>query len=402
MHHLSGYRQHLLCAFFWLMIPARAWAQAPAGFEAAWEGLSSDFQTRLSEEGVVGGSLWVLSGGEVIGREHVGMADLEPPRPVDDATIFHWASITKTFTAIAAMQLRDQGLLSLDDSVVDYLPSLRQVHNPFGPMEDITIGMLLSHSAGFRSPTWPWGGDEAWHEHEPTKWSQLEAMMPYTEIGFEPGSRYQYSNPGIIFVGEIIEQLSGDDIEVYIDKNILKPLRMYSTYFDATPRHLMADRSNNFDVVDGVARANGLDFDTGITVSNGGLNAPLTDMAKYLNFLLGHCPDAACEGVLSRSSLQEMWDIRIEMQAEDAIVAEEGARHGVGTSFFVSEFSGDIRIIGHTGSQKSFRSFFVMDPEADIAGIGVTNTVGRPSPDADFLRTEFKARLVGEVFPLFR
>ena len=64
-------------------------------------------------------------------------------------------------------------------------------------------------------------------------------MLPFTEILFKPGSKYSYSNLGIVFLGQIIERLSGDDYEVYVDKNILKPLEMHRSYFDATPYHLL-------------------------------------------------------------------------------------------------------------------------------------------------------------------
>jgi CubicO group peptidase (beta-lactamase class C family) len=54
----------------------------------------------------------------------------------------------------------------------------------------------MSHSAGFRASTWPWGGDRRWHPFEPTRWEQLVAMLPYTQILFKPGTKYSYSNPG--------------------------------------------------------------------------------------------------------------------------------------------------------------------------------------------------------------
>ena len=63
----------------------------------------------------------------------------------------------------------------------------------------------------------PWGGDKPWHPFEPPAWEQVAAMMPYTEILFPPGSKYSYSNPGVIFLGRTIEKLSGDPFETYID-----------------------------------------------------------------------------------------------------------------------------------------------------------------------------------------
>ena len=209
-------------------------AQKPAAFDAAWRDLAARYHQRLGEEGMVGGSLWFVHEGQPIAREFHGLADIESRRNVDENTIFHWASITKTFTGIAIMQLRDRGLLSLDDPVVRYIPELRMVHDTFGPIDAITIRHVMTHSAGFRAGTWPWGG-QPWQPHEPTEWAQLVAMMPYTEILFRPGSRYSYSNPAIIFLGRIVELLSGDDYEVYVDKNILKPLGMHRSYFDVTP-----------------------------------------------------------------------------------------------------------------------------------------------------------------------
>ena len=203
-------------------------------------------------------------------------------RRVDRNTIFHWASCTKTLTGIAIMQLRDRQLLRLQQPIVDFLPELRQVHDPRGELASVSLAHLLSHSGGFRMATWPWGGDQPWHPHEPTQCSQLVAMMPYTEIEFSPGTKFHYSNPGIVFLGRTIELLTGDDYEVYMDKNVLRPLGMGSTYFDITPYHLQRHRSHSYRGQGEKAEDLGPDFDTGITVSNGGLNAPLPDMAKYL------------------------------------------------------------------------------------------------------------------------
>lgn len=378
----------------------RAAAQTPAGFARAWSGVGEYFHATLAREGVVGGSLWFLRGDSVLAREYHGDADRETGRKVDANTIFHWASITKTFTGIAIMQLRDRGRLSLDDPIVKYVPELMAVHDSFGPVTAITIRQLMSHSAGFRNPTWPWGGDQPWHPFEPTQWAQVVAMLPYTEILFPPGSRYSYSNPGIIFLGRVIEKLSGDDYEVYIDKNILKPLGMTHSYFDLTPYHLLADRSNNYEVHGGKTVPNGLDFDTGITTSNGGLNAPLTDMAKYFAFLLGKGPGATGPvPVLKRSSLEEMW--RPVLPASD----NEAMGDSVTTSFFVKHAAGT-RLIGHTGSQRGFRAFFYLEPVSGTAVVAAFNTAPADEqsahPDIAAIREGILERLGQTVWPLFR
>jgi CubicO group peptidase (beta-lactamase class C family) len=382
-------------------LSSRIDAQKPAAFDAAWRDVVKLHEQSVRDAGIVGSSVMFVHGGDVLGKSFVGLADKASGRAVDENTIYHWASITKTFTGIAIMQLRDRGLLTLDDPVIKYVPELAAVHNPFGDMNRITIRQLMSHTAGFRNPTWPWGGDKPWHPYEPTEWSQLVAMMPYTEILFEPGSKYSYSNPGVIFLGRIIEKLSGDNYEVYIDKNILKPLEMYRTYFDITPRHLLQYRSNNYYVQAGVVKENGLDFDTGITVSNGGLNAPLPDMVRYLSFLTGKRDrQEIYNGILKRHSLEEMWQPQIE------ITAGAGHKESVGLSFFISEADG-ARYIGHSGEQKAFVSFIAIHPESGAAAIAAFNTIGvaaegqTPSPDTGAIMAALRATLYKNVFPMF-
>jgi CubicO group peptidase (beta-lactamase class C family) len=383
-------------AILFTLAPTATHAQLPDDFDAAWSDVADEWRRAAEEGGVVGSSLAFLHDGRVVRHETLGLADIESGRPVDEETIYHWASITKTFTAISILQLRDRGMLTLDDPIVRYVPELRGVHNPFGPMEGITLRHLLSHSAGFRGSTWPWAGSEAWHPHEPTEWSQLVAMIPYTEIHFEPGSQFSYSNPGIIFLGRVIEEVTGDVFEAYVDKNIFRPLGMRRSYFDTTPWHLLPHRSNHYTVRDGVPEAGGLDFNTGVTVSNGGLNAPLEDMALYLAFLMGSRVEGPAHDVLSRPSLEEMW------QAVVPIGESEMGDESMGLTYFLYE-NDDRKVIGHTGTQRTYYSFFYMDPRARTGVIAAFNTGGVDGapPDTDAMRRRIRARVVNEIFPVF-
>ena len=362
-------------------------AQRPEDIDAAWDRVRASFRQRLNDEGIVGGTLWLLDANGVVRRELVGYADLASRRAIDEQTIFHWASITKTLTGIAIMQLRDRGMLDLDDAVVTYLPELEAVFNPFGSMEEVTIQHLLSHSSGFRGPTWPWGGSEPWHPHEPTEWSQLAAMIPYTRIEFAPGSRFGYSNPGIVFLGRIIELLSGDDYEVYIDKNILKPLGMFRSYFDVTPYHLVPFRSNNYFVDGGLPTP----------------NAPIPDMLRYLRWLGGDTTVTEhAAGILTRSSLEEMWVPQVSVPATPS----SGVTEAVGLAFFITRL-GPIEVIGHTGEQLAFLSFFCVDPTSGAAAIAAFNTMGRagdgpPVPNTRLVRADMRSLVLGEFFPIFR
>jgi CubicO group peptidase (beta-lactamase class C family) len=357
-----------------LAVSASVASQAPAG----WPAVASDYRAALHRAGIVGSSLMLLQNGHVIAHENAGFQNSATGRLVDDDTIYHWASITKTFTGIAIMQLRDRGLLSLDDPAVKYVPELRLAHDPYGSIEDVKIRHLMSHSAGFRAATWPWGGDKPWQPFEPTTWPQIVAMLPYTELEFRPGSKYSYSNPGVIFLGRIVERLTGDDYETYVTKNILMPLGMRSTFFDRSPYYLLPHRSHSYFGDDTGVREARFDFDTGITVSNGGLNAPFGDMAKYIAFLQADDDRRAdYDVVLKRSSLSEMWTPQMSAREGEGT---NGTDSHAALSFFVERY-GDIELVGHSGDQNGFISHLYLHPASGFAWLISMNTDVTPSAD---------------------
>lgn len=310
------------------------------------------------------------------------MADRASGVPVTERTIFHYASITKTLTAIAIMQLRDRGLLSLDDPVVRYVPELRRVHDGFGSIDSVTLRMLLSHASGFQNGTWPYSDGKPWQPFEPTEWAQLVAMMPYQELLFKPGSRYGYSNPGYIYLARVIEHLTGDPWETYVQKNVFAPLELTRSYFGVTPYYLAADRSHNYSVRRDSAAGrdtvvdNGAEFDPGITMPNGGWNAPLGDLAKYLAFLTNAAQgDTALQSrfnaVLRRRDLEEMWRPAHPTHSQSS--AAGSPEESIGLSFFVLH-QGPVTFIGHTGSQAGFTSFLYFNPATGDAVVAAFNT----------------------------
>jgi CubicO group peptidase (beta-lactamase class C family) len=397
-------------------------AAAPAA-QAQVQSLKPAFEAQLQQHGIVGGGLAFVHGPAPATLILEGDARTDPRQPVDAETAYNWASITKTFTAIAVLQLRDRGLLSLNDPITKYVPELRQVHDPFGSPDAVTIRQLLTHSAGFRNPTWPWDCDDpadcSWQPFEPTKWSQVAAMLPYTRIAFQPGSRWSYSNPGYVFLGQVIERLSGDDFEVYVDKNILRPLGMADSYFDRAPYFLQGHVSASYLRAGPRLEAQPFDYDTGTTTSNSGLKAPLTDMVKYLRFLIGEPGNARYETVLKRSSLEEMWrgEIAVAEPGQPATAytdATNGKPPMMGLGFFVTERGGR-RYIYHDGDQAGFSSELMIDPEGRSASLLVVNTtdtgpqtptathaISNTDPDpATDLRKALRAALIGEVFPAY-
>ncbi len=400
----------LLVGFLLASVPAFAQGEA----------FSQRFDAVLSQHGVVGGGVAIVHIQEPATQLFFGEARKDTHQPVDGETSYNWASITKTMTAIAILQLRDRGKLSLDDPAVRYVPELRQVHDYFGPIDAITIRELLTHSSGFRNPTWPWDCDDAkncdWQPFEPTQWAQVAAMLPYTHVAFSPGTRWSYSNLGYVFLGQIIQRLSGDDFEVYIDKNILKPLGMTNSYFDRSPYFLESHVSASYLRAGAKLTEQPFNFDTGITTSNSGLKAPITDMAKYLRFLIGDPSNPVYDVVLRRSSLEEAWKgvLPVAEPAKPATPYTKGAPT-MGLGFFVLNLDGH-RYVYHDGDQGGFSSEMLIDPArhtASILGVNTTDT-GAPAPSATLhpqsntepepgadLRLTLRHELIDHVFPVY-
>jgi CubicO group peptidase (beta-lactamase class C family) len=389
---------------------------------ASFAAVSTDFLGQqvgaiLAPYGIIGAAIAFVHAEDPAVQSFFGEARKGSQQKVDAETSFNWASITKTMTAIAILQLRDRGKLSLDDPAVRYVPELREVHDAFGSIDDVTIRQLLTHSAGFRNPTWPWDCDDPancdWQPFEPTRWTQIEAMLPFTHIAFRPGTQWSYSNLGYVFLGQIIQRLSGDDFEVYLDKNVLKPLDMTHSYFDRSPYFLAPHVSSSYLRAGDRLTEQPFDFDTGITTSNSGLKAPIVDMVKYLRFLIGDPANARYEIVLKRSSLEEAWNGTVTVsEAGKPLTPYTKDTPKMGLGFFVLTIGGR-RFVFHDGDQGGFSSELLLEPARRNGSILAVNTTDtgtpktgelhpesntEPDPQTD-LRLAVRQLLIEKIFP---
>jgi CubicO group peptidase (beta-lactamase class C family) len=350
-----------------------------------WTAAVEAFQRFTVLDSTVGGALVLVRDGEIVREHYVGFQDRHNRIAATPNTIWHWGSITKTLTAVAIMQLADSHYFGevallfgdlpdgpspwlLDQSVTRFVPELRRINDPFGSIDSVTVRMLLSHSSGLQNPTWPWGGSERWQPFEPTEWDQLVAMMPYMQLQFAPGSRYGYSNPGFIYLARAMQAITGDPWQGRIYKALLMPLGLEASYFGETPLHLEGRRSHNYSVEAEQVVDQGSDFDPGITIPNGGWNAPVTDIARWMGFLAGSsdaATQARYDALLPRDALEHMWEPVVRVSDTEQM----------GLSFFLREVGGQ-RLVGHTGTQANFRSFFWLNPATRTAVIGVVNTSG--------------------------
>jgi CubicO group peptidase (beta-lactamase class C family) len=233
-----------------------------------------------------------------------GYADVETERPHDAQTLFRIASITKTFTATAILQLRDEGKLHLDDPAVAFLPELRQASSAFGPIETVTLRRMLSHESGLMGdpPGARWFHDV--YESSPAanlaRAAEIVASIP-------PNVQQKYSNLAYQLLGEVITRIDGCAYAEAIRERILQPLGMDSSGFHPLPEALEARRAVGYRarwLSDRFAPAAGL---AEFPAAEGGLQSCVEDVARWLSaqFPMERAP-AGHRTVLSDETLREM------------------------------------------------------------------------------------------------
>jgi len=184
----------------------------------------------LDRELVPGAAIGIVRGDELVYARGFGYADLESERAMDADTIFRCGSITKTFTATAIMQLRDEGKLDLDEPLLRFIPEFAAVKARAGSVEKVTLRRLLMHTSGLAAE----GPNNGWERLEFPSIEGMLAALPQTEILIEPDSQYKYSNLGFALMGEAIARVSKMPYAEYIQRNILAPLAMSSSGFALT------------------------------------------------------------------------------------------------------------------------------------------------------------------------
>ena len=350
-----------------LLLLAGATTAAPAQM-TTWQRATAAMDRYVASDRIVGSALVLVDDGRIVAEHYTGFADRERNRPAERSTIWHWGSITKTLTAVDLMQLDTAGSAAslLDQPAVRFVPELERIHSDFGGMDRVTLRTLLSHSSGLQAGTWPWTRGQDWEPFEPTEWAQLVAMMPYMKLAFAPGSRYSYSNPGFVYIARTIRAMTGDPWQGRIYKTLFVPLGMTASYFGGTPVQWRDQRSHNYAIDRDGVHDRGADFDPGVTIPNGGWNAPVSDLARWIGFLAGSSDSARQAGydrLLPRTVLESMWQPVVRASDEEMM----------GLSFFLRQ-QDRRRLVGHTGTQANFRSFFWLDPDSHRGVIGVVNT----------------------------
>ena len=310
--------------------------------------------------------------------EHVvagGLRQVERAAPADTATVFRIASMSKSFAAVAILQLRDAGKLALDDPAERYVPELRGLRYATADAPRITIRHLLTHSAGFPEDN-PWG-DQQLDASEDAFSAMLRSGIPFSTA---PGTAYEYSNYGFAILGRVIRNVSGMPYAQYLRERILLPLGMRHTYLESSD--VPADRlAYGYRLEDGQWRLEPALPDGAFGVMGGMLTTP-ADLSRWVAFMLDAWParDGADTGPLSRASRREMQQLQrygglSTLVRESGIASNAG---GYGYGLRVSE-NCDFRIsVSHTGGLPGYGSIMRWLPEEGVGIIALGSLTYTP------------------------
>jgi CubicO group peptidase (beta-lactamase class C family) len=314
-------------------------------------------RSELERKIVTGFSLVLVDEEGTVYANGFGYADKERRVPATADTVYRAGSISKLFTALAAMQLAEQGKLDIDAPVVNYAPQFRIVI-PFPGAKPITLRQLMCHRSGLVRES-PVGG--YFDDSEPSVTDSIASLAQCVLVN-PPDTKTRYSNIGVTVVGHVVSTVAAMPFEAYQNENLLGPIGMTNSGFSLT-RTLRARLAAAYMRV---ARAGGAFeeikapvFQLG-TIPAGNLYATAEDLARFIQFLLD---DGSLAGgqLISSRTLAEMF--RPQLIDGDT---------GFGLGFHVGKFRSH-RKISHTGAVYGFTSSLIVLPEQKIGVIVLAN-----------------------------
>jgi D-alanyl-D-alanine carboxypeptidase len=317
----------------------------------------------VKDKRLPGAAVGVVHGDELVWSAGVGFVDVASRRAPDASSLYRIASITKTFTGVAIMQLRDAGRLTLDDPMAVHLPELRGADQSVAPIESVTIRRALSHESGLMSE--PPGTDFAVPRYEGVAERNLARAG---EIGARvpPNSQSKYSNLGYQLLGEVVARVSGTPYVEYVTSEILQPLGMTSTAFEPLSDALTGRRATGYgprrfsDELEPAVAMPGL-------WAEGGLWSCVEDLARWLSFQF-RVDAGARDGaqVLAGSTLREMQRPRYLVD-EAWTFASAIAWHAIRRN--------DVIWVQHSGGLPGFITDVCFDPTERVGAIALLNGV---------------------------
>jgi CubicO group peptidase (beta-lactamase class C family) len=296
------------------------------------------------------GTILVAQKGKILISQGYGLADRENDVPNTPQTKFAIGSMTKAFTAMAIMILQERGQLTVQDPICDYISDCPAAWKP------ITLHHLLTHTSGIHNYTDLYGKlKDSVNICQQYKPEEVIAFFKNLPLDFTPGSKFSYSSSGYFLLGVVIEKVSGDSYESFIQKNILQPLGMIESGYDRSitiVKHRASGYSNQF--------ANTYCWDVSLKYAAGGLYSTTGDLYKW---------DQALDTnqLVSENILNTIFTSYVSTDSSNAL--------GYGYGWLISQQSGH-RVIEHSGSVNGFDTQIARYPDDQVTIIVLSNLNG--------------------------
>jgi CubicO group peptidase (beta-lactamase class C family) len=341
----------------------------------------------VTRDGLPGAAAGVIHGDELAWAAGAGFADAAAQVPSGPGTMYRIASITKTFTGTAVMQLRDAGRLDLDDPAVKYLPEVRGAVSPFTAIEAVTIRRMLSHESGLASE--PPGTDWSVPVYQGDPQRTL-ARPGDIFVSLAPNVQHKYSDLAYQLLGEIVTRVSGTPYPRYVRELILDPLGMSATGFDPLGEPLLSRRAAGYNKR---PFSDELDQEPAFPPvwAEGGLWSCVRDLARWISFhLRAHASPAADSPVLAAATLREMHKPRY--------LADDDWTTASGISWSANR-QDNVTWIQHSGGLPGFTTSICFDPGAQVGAVVLHNGTNSTVETARELAVTAR-RLAGSATPV--
>lgn len=332
--------------------------------------LQRDIPATMQASGVVGLTIALVDGPRVVWTQGFGSADREAAKPVTTDTLFHIGSLSKTFTAIAVMQLVERGLVDLDAPLSKYVPEFSLL--PRFRDSEITVRTVLDHHSGV--PGDVFNGLITTGRPDPRFRSWLQAALPAMYQEHKVNTVYAYNNSGYVLLQNLVEKVSGLPFEIYAQRNLFGRMGMTSSTFNdvKTPaarltRNYAATMSADGTVAE--VHREPREFVNGWTA--GSITSSARDMAKYVSMLLTRGASKRAI-VLNPATLRSMWIPQVDSPLDISFF-----REGLGFAIGDADLPWAGRVVWHDGATVWNHSMLKLLPDS---GLGVFVSVNTEAP----------------------
>ncbi len=330
-------------------------------------------QNEIKQRKIVGLSVAIVDDEGVLMSDGFGYANKDNKTKASSETLFPIASITKTFTGIAVMQLTEKGLIDLDKPISDYIEELSL---PGGEEKFITTRMLLTHHSGIHGDIlYNWYLPDV--SDNPLIYEQVVDLINKEGCVFPPGKIYSYSNSGYSLLGVLIHKVSGKPYVDYVRSNILNPLEMKSTI-------MFAGEKTENQIALGYDRKTSSTMPMKLGIPAGGMALTAIDAAKYLKAIINTYHGNTT--LLKTATLKQM------MTAQNGLVPLDES-FSIGLTWFLQNPINDYtKYASHRGELPPYHSMLVILPELKIGVYIAINTNDSSIPD------EMAHNIIGKLF----